>query len=306
MLKQSCQNQVLDFNLNSLVQGCLAIEKSRGLAKNSIKSLKTYLDEFVNYCNANDVSCPGDLSPDFLKRYTEHRCHASGPTLKKSVVWTLRKFGKFLHIIQIVDVDPAKKLCHPKFHIRSELPDYLSVSELRRLLEYAAKNMGKQGFAIISLLAATGLRPKEVTSIRLKDTHLHKFYVKAWVKGGWNKKTALSIPVAKILNDYLNTRDDCVDVLFINKRKRPVSVSWLQSFVKKTGQAANLTKPLTCNCLRHTFATHAADRHGKIITKALMGHQHLSFTEIYTHLSPRRFKRVAGCHPQKNLKRSTS
>ena len=66
---------------------------------------------------------------------------------------------------------------------------------------------------------------------------------------------------------------------------------------KQAGREAALPMVLTCNHLRHTFAIHAADRHGKIITRALMGHQHLATTSVYTHLSPRHFQGLMNRHP---------
>jgi len=103
--------------------------------------------------------------------------------------------------------------------------------------------------------------------------------------------------MAVILKNYLTTRNDQCDALFVNGKARPVSVSWLQRLVKTTGEQAGLPYSLTCNHLRHTFATYAADQHGKVITKALMGHQRLATTEVYTHLSPCHFKPLAKLHP---------
>jgi site-specific recombinase XerD len=48
--------------------------------------------------------------------------------------------------------------------------------------------------------------------------------------------------------------------------------------------------------LRHTFAVHASDRHGKTITKALMGHHKLTTTAVYTHLSAKRFRGLMNLH----------
>jgi len=131
----------------------------------------------------------------------------------------------------------------------------------------------------------------------LDNTDLNSHYIKVQVKGGWIKQTTISVSMAAVLADYLSTRQDNSRSLFVNKKGNPISVAWLQRFVKELGKDAKISIPLTSNCLRHTFATHAADKHGKITTKALMGHQNLCTTEIYTHLSPRHFKAIANCHP---------
>ncbi len=304
MTEHACPKNVYDLNLNSLIQQCLKAEQDRNLSKNSIKELKRYLMEFGKYCTTKNICLLSDLTPDFLRQYTDQRCRDSGPNLKKAVVWSLRKLGKFLCLLQLVGEDPAKNLRHPKFNPRSELPDYLNETQLKKLLKYTADNKNPCEFAIICLLATTGLRPREVVGIKLDDVYLNKYYMKIQVKGGWIKKTAISVSMASVLAGYLATRKDDTEALFVNKKNRAVSVTWLQYLVKKTGKDAHLSIPLTSNCLRHTFATHAADKLGKIKTKALMGHQRLCTTEIYTHLSPRHFKGVSISHPMEQPKQS--
>ena len=304
MCEQLYPENLLEKNdIDCLIQRCLKVEQDRKLSVNSIKELKRYLMELCKHCKVKGISSPTQLHPDFLRKYSEYRCVNACPNLKKAVVWSLRKFGKFLNLIQVVSDDPAKNLRHPKFHPRSKLPEYLSETELRKLLEYAANNKGKRDFTIISLIATTGLRPKEITSIKRCDIHSNNHYINVQVKGGWLKKTHISFSMSALLSNYLAARKDESEFLFVNTREKPISVAWLQRFVKDIGKDANLSIPLTSNCLRHTFATHAADKHGKITTKALMGHQRLTTTEIYTHLSPRHFKTVTISHPLEQVER---
>ena len=105
--------------------------------------------------------------------------------------------------MQIVTDDPAKNMRHPTFHPRSELPEYLSETELRMLLGYAACRLEKRDFAIISLMTTTGLRPHEIVNITRCDMHMATGYIDVHVKGGWVKKTAISAPMAAILTEYL-------------------------------------------------------------------------------------------------------
>lgn len=151
-------------------------------------------------------------------------------------------------------------------------------------------------------MASTGVRPSEIVQLKRSDVHLDACYIDVAVKGDWVKKTPLSISMVAILKEYMSTRNDQCKALFVNKRARPVSVSWLQRLVKTIGEQAGLSYSLTCNHIRHTFATHAADRHGKVITKALMGHRNMATTEIYTHLSPRHFKPLGSLHPYQGVR----
>jgi len=119
-------NIVYRDNIKPLIELCLQTEQDRGLSKNSIIELKRYLNEFSTYCECQNIYSVKEVTPPFLKDYIDQRCKSAGPNLKKAIVWSLRKFGKHLALLQIVEDDPARKLRHPKFHPRSELPEYLA------------------------------------------------------------------------------------------------------------------------------------------------------------------------------------
>jgi site-specific recombinase XerD len=295
-MHEKLQNDIpLKEDIHDLMRQCLKTEKDLGLAEKTIKELSRYLNEFVVYCKNQSIHTVEDLTPDFLKSYAEQRSATGGPKLKKAVVWSLRKFGKHLALLQALEEDPARNLRHPTFHPRAEVPEYLSEQELRRLLQYAAHNLNLRDFAIISLVSTTGLRPNEVATCRRSDFFPKQGTLYVHVKGGWIKQTPLSETMTAILTQYLATRHDRCQALFVNKRGGFISVDWLQRMIKTIGEKAGLT--LTCNHLRHTFATFAAETSGKVITKALMGHQRLATTEVYTHLSPRYFKSLMMLHP---------
>jgi len=294
-------------DIPALVQLCLSGERDRHLSERSLRELRRYLTEFKDHCRAESVRSASELTPDFVKTYVEKRCEKAGPSLKKALVWALQRFGRYLRLLQVVEEDPAARLRYPKMHPRSEIPEYLSASQLRELLEHCSTHSTSTGFAALSLIAATGLRPSEVAHLKLSDISFGRECMNVSVKGGWIKKTALSYPLITILKAYLANRTDGSDALFVTGRGRPVSANFLQRSVKEAGRRAGLPVSLTCSRLRHTFATHAADIFGKVITKALMGHRFLSTTEVYTHLSPRRFKAVMKLHPlAKSVERSHS
>jgi len=283
--------------IHTLVQQCLKAEEHRSLSANSLKELRRYLKEFTIYCREQGLTSVKGLTPVFLKTYADQRCSGKSPLLKKAVVWALRKFGNYLALIQVVKKNPARDLRHPKLHPRAQLPRYLTQQELRLLLQYSAFHLDQRDFIIINLLASTGLRPNEIAQLQRDDVYLDQLRLDVQVKGGWCKKTPICKSMAALLADYLATRQDPGRALFVNNQLRPVTVSWIQRLVKNTGKPAGLSLSLTCNHLRHTYATWAADRHGKVITKALMGHQRLTTTEIYTHLSPSYFRPLAQRHP---------
>jgi site-specific recombinase XerD len=74
-------------------------------------------------------------------------------------VWSLRKFGAYLVLRSILPENPAKPLRHPKMSPRSQLPRYLSETQLKTLLHSAAQKLNKREFAIVGLICSTGMRP---------------------------------------------------------------------------------------------------------------------------------------------------
>ena len=244
-----------------------------------------------------------DLTPAVLKDYVLHRVGTGGPTLGKAVIWSLRKLGAWLALVQLVEEDPARHLHHPQMSRRARLPQYLSPAQLRAVLQGAAYRLRDSGddaalgdFAILSLLAATGLRPHEVEALEPSRIFLEQHRMDVHVKGGWIKKTPLSAQAVAVLRAYLKKRPRGGKAVFVNRRGRPVTVWWIRRMVRAAGERAGLDFALTPRHLRHTFATHAADRHGKTITRALLGHRDAQATEVYTHLSPRRFRSLMNLH----------
>ncbi len=179
---------------------------------------------------------------------------------------------------------------------RSQLPKYLSETQLKTLLHSAAQKLNKRDFAIVGLICSTGMRPFSVAALKREYFFASDCYIFEMTKGAGYRKAALNATLTSIITEYLAERSDDHSALFLNNRNQPVSKSWVQRLIKKAGQDAGLDADLNCNMLRHTFAVHASDRHGKTITKALMGHHKLTTTAVYTHLSAKRFRGLMNLH----------
>ena len=283
--------------LAEVTSGCLSMERDRGLRPRTVKELDRYLTGFESCCRDHGVARVDDLTPDFLRAFVLWRCEGSGPALVKGVVWSLRKLGSYMMLKQLVTKNPASGLQIPKVDPRSKLPRYLKAPELRALLENAARNREFSDLVMLSLMTTTGMRPSDVAGLKRGDINIEEQRIDHRTKGGWRKGTPLSLSMTSLLTDHLGRREDSCDAAFVNTLARPVNKDWIQRMVRAAGDQAGLDIRLTCNHLRHTFATHAADRHGKVVTKALLGHSGLTRTEVYLHLSARRFRAVARLHP---------
>jgi integrase/recombinase XerD len=297
MHQEQCTSVEAAVSLREAIAGCLEAERDCGLQERSLKALEGYLGGLAGYCEGKGIATVGGLTPDALKDFVLARCGACGPPLVKAVVWSLRKLGCYLALRGLVSADPAVALRHPKISPRARVPRYLTSAQVRQLLGSAARSRPRLDLVVLSLLVSTGLRPHEVVGLARSDIQPTQHLIEARVKGGWRKRTPLSPSMAALLGDYLASREDHCPAAFVGARLAPMSVSWLQRMVRDAGQQAGLEVRLTPRLLRHTFATHVADRHGKVIAKALLGHRRLATTEVYTHLSHRRFAALMSRHP---------
>ncbi|MCP4267705.1 MAG: site-specific integrase [Candidatus Brocadiaceae bacterium] len=123
-----------------LVNDCIESEAERGIEKTTLKQLRRYLHEFADYCQKNPITVE-QISSDFMRRYVQYLGKGRGPNLVKAVMWSLRKFGAFLVLRNILPKNPASPMRHPKMSHRSQLPGYLSEHQLKTLLNSAAQKL---------------------------------------------------------------------------------------------------------------------------------------------------------------------
>ena len=102
-----------------LVNDCIESETERGIEKTTLKELRRYLHEFADYCQQIPITVE-KISSDFMRRYVQYRGKGRGPNLVKAVVWSLRKFGAYLVLRNILPENPASPLRHLKMSPRSQ------------------------------------------------------------------------------------------------------------------------------------------------------------------------------------------
>ena len=302
---------VSQLDLTVHIESCIAYEQTNGLKERSLNSLKGYLTNFTTYLEVHPVNSLSDISTDYLREFIIQRAEvydrdtdmttSLGYSTVKGVIWSLHTLFGHLSLTNQIDHNPAAPIRYPKEHKREKLPVYLSSKQLSQLLVWSSEYSRPADFAIITLMSSTGMRPADMASLTRFDYDAQQKIILPKVKGGWIKPTPVSNTCAQVLNTYLAMRTDSDTALFLNKHNKAVKKSYIQRTVKQAGQDAGLEISLTCNILRHTFATHACDRHGKQMTQALLGHCHSRTTDGYVHLSPRRFKALMNEHPHNQI-----
>lgn len=281
---------------NELIDRCLEFKAQNGLADKSCADLQRILKFFEIFCKKHEIyGLPVDLA--FLKDFVAWRSEKRSCSTAKLAVWAVKNLFGFLYMKGLCREDVSAGLRYPKYRPREKIPTYLQDDQLKAVLEGSFKEDTIGDFVIVSLMASTGLRPGDMEGISRFNFHEDEQMLTGTVKGKASKRTYLSNSCTNIIGYYLETRTDSCESLLLNTRKKPATKAYIQRVIKRAGERAELPFSLTCNIMRHTFATNSARRHGRAMTRVLMGHAKIATTEVYTHLCPEVFKPLMNSHP---------
>jgi integrase/recombinase XerC len=217
----------------------------------------------------------------------------------------LRSLFKWLVRTERVKQNPVTGLTLPK-KVR-KLPKFLTIQQVESLLEAPLKGEGKDGLsawrdkAILETLYSAGMRIHELVQLNDEDVDVLGEVVRVRGKGKKERLAALGGPAIDALQKYLQLRArNTRGPLFVNKFGNRLIARSIQRMLKKYLVTAGLDPSLTPHKLRHSFATHMLDAGADLRSvQELLGHANLSTTQIYTHITPERLKKVyEKAHPR--------
>jgi len=185
------------------------------------------------------------------------------------------------------------------------LPDTLSEAEVDALL--AAPDidsiLGLRDRAMLEVLYATGLRVSELTGLRLTEVNPRQGVVRVTGKGNKERLVPLGEEALHWLQRYLSAarpelaRGVQAAALFLTPRGAGMTRQAFWYRIRHWARCAGIDKPLSPHTLRHAFATHLLDRGADLrVVQLLLGHRHLSTTQIYTHVAQSRLRELHARH----------
>ena len=238
----------------------------------------------------------------YLVYLTERQFDRATIHLKMSA---LRSFFKWLVRTERVKLNPLVGLTLPKK--ARKLPKFLTIQQVEALLEAPLKGDAKSKLAtwrdkaILETLYSAGLRIHELVQLNDEDMDVLGEVVRVRGKGKKERLAALGGPAIETLQKYLEVRARSArGPLFVNRFGGRMTARSMQRMLKKYLVAAGLDPSLTPHKLRHSFATHMLDAGADLRSvQELLGHANLSTTQIYTHITPERLKKVyEKAHPR--------
>ena len=267
------------------------LEYEKKLSKNTIKAYDNDLNKLLEFKN-NLLSINNKDIKEFIKKSNNLSTKTSAHRLT-----VINSFYNYLLSENIISINPCYSINMPK--IPSKLPEVLSEEEVDKLLDinlvdkYSYRNK-----AMLELLYATGMRASELTNLKLNNIDLDSCIVRIMGKGSKERIVPINDTTIKYLNIYINNyRKEILnkkdsEYLFISNALKPITRQGLFKIIKKECIRAGIKKNVYPHILRHSFATHLLNHGANIrIIQELLGHEDITTTEIYTHLSNKVIKK---------------
>ncbi len=262
-----------------------------------------------------------DVTIDTLKKVTLEDLHSflgyltknfdSKATTRSRKVSSLRVFFNYLCQKNLLVINPTQNLETPK--IGKRLPRYLTLEDSKKLLDVASNEDNRnyeRNYAITTLFLNCGMRLSELVGINLKDIVWDECQLNVIGKGNKERTIYLNKACVRALEEYIRVRPktglnaDAEKALFLSERKQRISRRMVQEIIYGELRQAGLdATKFSVHKLRHTAAT-LMYQYGQVDIRALqelLGHESISTTEIYTHVSNEQVRNAVERNPLANL-----
>jgi integrase/recombinase XerC len=220
----------------------------------------------------------------------------------------LKSFFRHLQRTGSIPTNPARGIASPR--LEKKLPQYLDEEAVRRLMEQPDKESpeGKRDAAILELLYGTGIRLGELLRLRVDDIDLNAGKIKVMGKGSKERIIPVGRMAVDAVTEYLRIRPRFLirkghgqeSPLFLTRRGYPMSPKGVNVLMNHYIGLVSDIEQRSPHVLRHTFATHLLNRGADLrAVKEMLGHESLATTQIYTHVSVDRLKKIySRSHPR--------
>jgi integrase/recombinase XerD len=274
----------------------LTVEK--GLSRNTVQSYERDVRKLAAHLKAGRTPLPRvteDVLTGFVRK--ESQAGLSARSLAR-LISALRSYFRFLVLSGFVKRDPSARLTTPSTWLA--LPKFLTVEEVEALLKApdATKAHGVRDRAMLEVLYGSGLRVSELATLKVAEVNLGDGFLVCRGKGGKERIVPLGRSACDAVGRWLAEARPLVDgeereELFLSRRGRPFTRQGLWKLLRQHAATAGLGAKISPHVLRHSFATHLLERGADLRSVQLMlGHSQITTTQIYTHVSRERLRRV--------------
>ncbi len=284
------------------------LQSERRMSSNTISSYEKDIRNYVDYLeNTLWVDDPELINEDHIKKFLaslKKKKYTS--TSINRYLSSIKSFHKFLTLERVVKKNIALEVSSPKTD--KKLPVVLSVEEVAKLLDSLAGDtpLHLRNQAMVELVYSSGLRVTELVTLQISNLHLTSKMIKILGKGSKERIVPVNDYALKILRKYITEGRPLLvkgkdnGYIFLNNHGQPISRISFFNILKEQAKIAGITKEISPHTLRHSFATHLLEAGIDLrLIQELLGHEDISTTQIYTHLSMKKIKEVYdSAHPR--------
>ena len=274
-------------------------------SKYTIDGYLNDLNCFMEYLINNNIKRFSDVEYQDIRLYINflHDSNYSNKTISRSIS-ALRSLFKYLKSSGYIDNNPMILISNPK--LPKGLPKCLNFEETEKLLNsFDNSVLGIRNSLILEVLYSTGIRVGEIVNIKIKDIDFSDNTIKITGKGNKDRLVYYGTRCKDLINKYI---DNCynrlninqIDYLIISKTGKKINDREIRKIVDEAAVKSGLKFKISPHVLRHTFASHMLlDGADLRSVQELLGHENLSTTQIYTHISNDRIRNVyLNSHPR--------
>ncbi len=284
------------------------LQSEKRYSPHTIRSYKNDLDQFFSYISLNGISSePEEINSHQVRAWIvsliENNISSSSVHRKISC---LRVFYRYLRKEGIIKNDPLEKVVLPRRG--KKLPQFVSEESLDSLLDndnFSDDFNGIRNRTIIEMLYMTGMRRSEMINLRNEDIDLVEAVIKVTGKRNKQRIIPLTKPFTRELENYVGIRNKITasgngDWFFITEKGNKLYDKYVYNIVKGFLSLVTTIEKKSPHILRHSFATHMLNRGADLnAIKELLGHANLSATQVYTHNTFEKLKKIyKQAHPR--------
>ena len=269
--------------------------------RNYLKYERAYSDNtvgaYMNDLNKYEEFLKKDIlesDTEDLERYLKYIKNLESTTVAHKIT-SIKSYFNYNIKREIVSVNPADKVSRPK--LTKHLPEYLTEEEVGKLLDVEVKSpYDYRNKTILELLYSSGIRISELVNIKTPNYDSEECLIRIMGKGSKERIVPLGDYAVNIMNDYMNNYRPLInkkhtDYVFVNNRGDKISRQFIFKVIKKEALKKGIKKDISPHTLRHTFATHLLKNGADLrIIQELLGHENISTTQIYTHVTNNKLK----------------
>jgi site-specific recombinase XerD len=273
------------------------LEYLRGVKRYSGNTLKSYgedLSAFSQFCSDNSKTEIDSVSEKFIKSYLMRLSELE--LNKKSIsrkLASVRGLFKFAFQQNLINQNPSFYISNPK--TARNLPEIISIEDFNEVFKIVEKDQEdvKLIKAIFELLYGCALRVSELCQLNMNDLDINQKILRVKGKGSKVRISPVGYQSLKVIKEYLDTREfySVSEPLLVNKKGERIYPRMVHRIVNKYLSRVTDIKKKSPHILRHSAATHMLDSGADLnAVKEILGHENLSTTQIYTHVSIERLK----------------